>query len=270
MEAARYSPSFNPSLLCITESWSRAVAKVVLILLGFFLLGAAVAFFFSGAFMILTYKSYRVFFQNRFFLLPGWLAIMAALLLVPTSALAMCAPVRNSRPHQGTLMYLLLVLLCLEASSAIMTQIYSVKVGYQLENNMDHFFHRYNRTAPNHYSNEAVDTIHKQLKCCGIYNYTDWIVALPTHLQMGHFFAPKSCCEEAYLGCNGNISQLEMLFQEGCLKKLEERLHLVMQCVAWCCTVVGCLEMLVAVSNGILMREQPFQDFRILDSAAFS
>ncbi|XP_028568215.2 tetraspanin-3-like [Podarcis muralis] len=270
MKRVQLNPSFNPSLMCITESWSRALAKVVLTLLGFLLWGAAVALVLGGAFVILTYRSYGVFFQNRFFLVPGWLAIMAALLLVPTGALAICAPVKNSRLHQGTLMYFLLVLLCLEASSTIMTHVYCVKAGHQLKNSMDHFFLQYNRTAPHHRSNRAVDATHKQLKCCGIDNYTDWTAALPTHLQAGHVFAPESCCKEAYLDCRGDVSQPEKLFKEGCLQRLEGRLHFVMGYMAWCCMVVVWLEMLAALSNGILMKEQPFQDFQILDSAAFS
>uniref|UniRef100_A0A8D2KZ72 Tetraspanin n=1 Tax=Varanus komodoensis TaxID=61221 RepID=A0A8D2KZ72_VARKO len=256
---------FSPSLLCITEPWSRAFAKVALTLLGFFLWGAALALLFGGTFVILTYENYRSFFQNKFFLVPGWLAIGAALLLFPTGALAMCAPLRNSRHQQGTLMYLLLVLLCLETSSAIMAQIYSAKAGYQLKNIMDYSFHLHNQTIPM----EAVDSIHKQLKCCGVYNYTDWMVALPTRLQAGRVLAPESCCKETYLDCTGDVSQPEKLFNEGCLKKLDERLRFVMCYLAWCCLVVGCLEMLAAISNGILMKEQPFQDFQILDSAVF-
>uniref|UniRef100_A0A670JMN9 Tetraspanin-3-like n=1 Tax=Podarcis muralis TaxID=64176 RepID=A0A670JMN9_PODMU len=242
MKRVQLNPSFNPSLMCITESWGRALAKVVLTLLGFLLWGAAVALVLGGAFVILTYRSYGVFFQNRFFLVPGWLAIMAALLLVPTGALAICAPVKNSRLHQGTLMYFLLVLLCLEASSTIMTHVYCVKAGHQLKNSMDHFFLQYNRTAPHHRSNRAVDATHKQLKCCGIDNYTDWMAALPTRLQAGHVFAPESCCKEAYLDCRGDVSQPEKLFKEGCLQRLEGRLHFVMGYMAWCCMVVVWLE----------------------------
>ncbi|XP_062984803.1 tetraspanin-3-like [Elgaria multicarinata webbii] len=270
MKGVRVSPNFRPSLSCVTEPWSRAFAKVGLTLLGFFLWGAAVALLFGGAFVILTYETYRPFFQNKFFLVPGWLAIGAALLLFPAGALAMCTPLKNSRHQQGALMYLLLVLLCLEASSAVMTQIYSARAGHQLKNSMGCFFLRYNQTVPSLCGMEAVNTIHKQLKCCGLYNYTDWMVPLPNHLPTGRAFAPETCCKETYLDCNGDVNQPEKLFNEGCLQKLEERLHFVMHYLAWCCLAVGCLEMLAAISNGILMKEQPFQDFRILDSAAFS
>ncbi|KAL8203046.1 UNVERIFIED_CONTAM: hypothetical protein K2H54_036782 [Gekko kuhli] len=250
---------------------SRAFAKVLLTLLGFCLWGTAVAFLFGGAFVIVTYKSYKAFFQNPFFPLPGCLALVTAFLLFLTGALAMLTPVKSSRPHQGTLMYLLVVLFCLEASSGIVTQLYSTQEAYHMTSSVSSLFHQYNRMVPNYPSNEAVDAIQQQLQCCGIYNHTDWsVLALPNHLQTGPVFAPKSCCKEVALECSDNVSQPEELFEEGCLQKLEKRLHFVRHYLNWCCVVVGCLEMLTVISNGVLMKQQPFQDFRILDSANFS
>ncbi|KAJ7335406.1 hypothetical protein JRQ81_013347, partial [Phrynocephalus forsythii] len=250
-------------------SWSRAFAKVTLIVLGFFLWGAAVALLFGGSFVILTYQIYRIFIHNPFFIVPGWLAITAAFLLFPSGMLAMYEPVRHSRPHRGTLMYLLLVLLCLEASSAVMTQVYLSNTSDQLKTNMPPFFLGCNRTAPVHCGREAVDTIHKQLKCCGISNYTDWMRVPHNHLRTRPALVPESCCKETFLDCRGNMSQPEKLYKEGCLKKLEERLHFVKQYMVWCCAAVAFLEILAALCNGVLMKEQPFQDFRLLESATF-
>uniref|UniRef100_A0A8D0E696 Tetraspanin-3-like n=1 Tax=Salvator merianae TaxID=96440 RepID=A0A8D0E696_SALMN len=237
MKRVCFGPSFNPSLLCITETWSRAFAKIVLHVLGLLLWGAALALLLGGGFVILTYKNYRLFIPNGFFLVPGYLAVMAGLFLLPTGAVAMCAPIRNSRPHQGTLMYLLLLLFCLEASSAVMIQLYSAKVEQQLKNGMDHFFPEYN-WSPNHHTIDTVPAIHRQqLKCCGVYNYTDCLKAQPSSLLAGPASAPGRCCKENYLDCNDCLSQLEKLFKEGCLEKLEGRLQFVTQYVLWnyCC-----------------------------------
>lgn len=263
----------SPPLLCTTETWSRAFAKVLLTLFGFCLWGAAVAFLFGGAFVVVTYKSYKVVFQNAFFPLPGCLALVTAFLLFLAGALAMLTPAKNSRPYQGTLMYLLVVLFCLEASTAVMTQLYSTQEASRLTSSMSSLFHQYNRMVPNHPGNEAVDAVQQQLQCCGIYNYTDWCVLLPTHpnhLQRGPVSAPQSCCKEAALDCTDHGSRPRNLFEEGCLQKLEKRLDFVRRYMNWCCVVVGCLEVLTVISNGVLMKQQPFQDFRILDSANFS
>lgn len=262
--------NFNPFLVLATESWDRALPKVVLTFVGFFLWGASLLLLFGGLFVIFTYKSYGAFFPNQFFLLPGWLAILTAALLFPAGLLAIYVPVKSSHYSQGILMYLLLVLFCLETSSVAMTQVYSAKACYQLRSSLNHFFHRYNWTFPHHCSTEMVDSIHKQLKCCGIYNYTDWTEGLPKSLQSGHILVPESCCKETFLDCNGDLNQPEKLFKEGCLMKLQKRLRFITQYMVWCCVLVICLEVLAAVSNGILMKAPPAPNFGILDSSAFS
>ncbi|XP_039204552.1 tetraspanin-3-like [Crotalus tigris] len=262
--------SFNPFLLLATEPWETALPKVVLTFIGFFLWGVSLLLLLGGIFLILTYKSYGAFFPNQFFLLPGWLAILTAGLLFPAGLLAVYIPVKSSHYHQGTLMYLLLVLFCLEASSLTMTQVYSAKACYQLKSSLGHFFHQYNWSFPHHCSTEIVDSIHKQLKCCGIYNYTDWTEGLPKYLQSGHVFVPESCCKETFLDCSGDLNKSEKLFKEGCLMKLKKRLHFITHYMVWCGVLVICLEVLAAVSNGILMKAPPAQDFHMLDSSAFS
>ncbi|XP_019410318.1 PREDICTED: tetraspanin-3-like [Crocodylus porosus] len=267
----RFTPCFLP-LYCTMDSWIRPFARVLLILLGLVLWGAAAALAFGGAFVILTYKNYRWFFQNCFLLLPGWLAVVAAFLLLPTGALAIGIPARNSRYQQGTFMYLLVVLFCLEASVAMLAHIYPDKMGSELKGTLGHLFHQYNGTHSHCPSNRAVDIIQKQLQCCGVYNYTDWVkAALPVscHLQARSICVPESCCKETF-HCSGDVNQSAQLFQEGCLKKLNYRLHFVMHFVFWCCAVLACLQVLAAISNGILMKHRPFQDLRILDSAVFS
>uniref|UniRef100_A0A8C5RSI7 Tetraspanin n=1 Tax=Laticauda laticaudata TaxID=8630 RepID=A0A8C5RSI7_LATLA len=179
-----------------------ALPKVILTFIGFFLWGASLLLLFGGIFVILTYKSYGVFFPNQFLILPGWLAILAAVLLFPAGLLAVSIPVRSSHYSQGILMYLLLVLFCLETSSVAMTQVYSAKACYQLKSSLDHIFHQYNWSFPHHCSTEIVDSVHKQLKCCGISNYTDWTEGLPKYLHSGHILVPKSCCKETFLDCN--------------------------------------------------------------------
>uniref|UniRef100_A0A8C8RF03 Tetraspanin n=1 Tax=Pelusios castaneus TaxID=367368 RepID=A0A8C8RF03_9SAUR len=178
------------------ESWIRPLARVILVLLGLVLWAAAAALVFGGAFMILTYKNYNSFFRDCFLLVPGWLGIVSAFLLLLTGALALCIPMRNSRYQQGTFMYLLVVLLCLEASSAVLAQVYCDRLTSELGYIMAHFFHQYNGTYSHHPSNRAVDVIQRQLQCCGVHNYTEGV--------------PESCCKE-----------------EGCLKKLDYRLQFV-------------------------------------------
>ncbi|XP_074850818.1 tetraspanin-3-like [Carettochelys insculpta] len=269
MKGVRYRANLLP-LYCTTESWVRPLARALLALLGLILWAAATALVFGGAFVILTYRNYKSFFGDWFLLVPGWLAIVSAFLLLPTGAFALRIPTRNSRYLQGTFMYLLVVLLCLEASSAVLAHIYPDRMSSELNSTMGHLFHQYNGTLPHHPGSRAVDIIQRQLQCCGVHNYTDWVKSASSHVHDRNICAPESCCKETYSDCTGDLSQSEQLFQEGCLSKLNHRLQFVMGYLFWCCVVVACLAVSAVISNGILMRQRPFQDFRILDSATFS
>ncbi|XP_009675124.1 tetraspanin-36 [Struthio camelus] len=260
------------SFHCSEDSWIRSFARTLLMFLGLVLWGAAAALAFGGAFVILMYKNYECFLQESFLPLPGWLAIAAAIVLLPTGILAISISAKSSRYRQGVLMYLLLILLCLEMSSAVLAQIYSTRMASELKSTMGHLFYQYSGPYSENPGSRAVDKIQRKLQCCGVQNYTDWVTAATVSwdLPAEKACVPKSCCKEKFSHCRGDLCQLEQLFQEGCLRKLEDQLHFVMLYVFWCCTVLSILELLAGFSNGILMRHQPFQDLRILDSATFS
>ncbi|XP_009582648.1 PREDICTED: tetraspanin-3-like [Fulmarus glacialis] len=259
------------SLWRYEDSWLRPFARSLLRFLGFVFWGIAAALAFGGIFVILMYKNYRYLFQEFFLSLPGWLAVLAALILLPTGLLAISISVKGSRYQQGALMYLLLVLLCLEISSGVLAQFYSIRMASELKRTMGYLVYQYNGAPSKGPGSRAVDAIQRKLQCCGVQNYTDWLKATAAswHLPAEKARVPESCCKEKYSHCRGDLGHLEQLFQEGCLKKLEDRLHFIMLYVFWCCTVLSVLELLAGVSNGILMRHQPFHDLRILDSSTF-
>ncbi|XP_072717045.1 tetraspanin-3-like [Ciconia boyciana] len=260
-----------PSLWRCEDSWLRPFARYLLRFLGFIFWGMAAALACGGVFVILMYKNYRYLFQESFFSLLGWLAVAAALILLPTGVLAVSISVKSSRYQQGALMYLLVVLLCLEMSSAVLAQFYSIWMASELKSTMGYLVYQYNGTHSWGPGSRAVDAVQRKLQCCGVQNYTDWLgaTAASWHLPDEKAHVPESCCKEKDSHCRGDLGHLEQLFQEGCLKKLEDWLSFIMLYVFWCCTVLSFLELLAGVSNGILMRHQPFHDLRILDSSTF-
>ncbi|KFP53968.1 Tetraspanin-3, partial [Cathartes aura] len=231
----------------------RPFARSLLRFLGFIFWGTAAALAFGGVFLILMYKNYRYFFWESFLALPGWLAVAAALILLPTGVLATSVSAKSSRYQQGALMYLLLILLWLEISSAVLAQFYSIRMASELKSTMGYLVYQYNGTHSQGPGSRPVDVVQRKLQCSA-----SW------HLPAEEARVPESCCKEKYSHCRGDLHHLEQLFQEGCLKKLEDQLHFVMLYVFWCCTVLSILELLAGVSNGILMRHQPFHDVRIL------
>ncbi|KAM6363040.1 tetraspanin-3-like [Pluvialis apricaria] len=254
-----------PSLWFYEDYWLRSFARFLLWLLGFIFWGTAAALAFGGALVIMMYENYRHLFQESFLSLPGWLAVAAALVLLPTGVLAISISAKSSRYQQGALMYLLLVLLCLEMSSALLAQFYSVQIASERKRIMGYLVYQYNGTRSQGPGVSAVDVLQSKLQCCGAQNYMDWLKATAASWHL----PAESCCKK-YSRCRGDLRHLEQLFQEGCLKKLENGLHFVMTCLFWCCTVLSILELLAGVSNGILMRYHPLHSLRFLDSSTFS
>ncbi|KAM9167406.1 tetraspanin-36-like [Mergus octosetaceus] len=253
------------------DSWVRIFARSLLMVLGFLFLGCAAALAFGGFFVILLCKNYQDFFQETFLSLPGWLAVVAALVLLPTGILAVSISTKSSRYQQGAFMLLLLILLCLQVSSTVLAQLYSIQMANDLKSMMGHLFYRYNETRSQAPGSSAVDVVQKRLQCCGVQNYTDWLktASASWHLLAENAHVPGSCCKEKYSVCRGELHQLEQLFQEGCLRKLEDQLHFATLYLFCCCVVLTVIELLAGASNGILMRHQPFHDLRVLESSTF-
>ncbi|XP_059692959.1 LOW QUALITY PROTEIN: tetraspanin-3-like [Haemorhous mexicanus] len=256
-----------PSLWGYEYTYLRSFARSVLGFLDFIFWGTAVAQMFGGVSVILMFKNYRCLFQESYLSLPGWLALATALTLLPTGVLAVSISVKCSRYQQGTFTYLLLLLLCLEMSSAAPARSYCVRTASQLESAISYLVHQHNWTCSQDPGNSAVEVIQRKLQCCGVHNYTDRLKASSLYHPA---CVPESCCKQKHSHCRGDLGHVEQLSEEGCLKKLEDQLYFSMLYVFWCCTVLSILDLLAAVSNGILMRCQPFHELHILDSYIFS
>ncbi|NWW15248.1 TSN3 protein, partial [Falcunculus frontatus] len=239
----------------------RIFAQSLLRSLGFIFWGTAAAQAFGGVLVILMFKNYRYLFQESYWSLPGWLALATALVLLPTGVLAVS--IQRSRNKQGTLMYLLLLLFCLETSSAALAHSYYIRAASHLESSMGYLVDQHNWTCSQDPGNSAVDVMQRKLRCCGVHNYTDWLKASSSSWHHPAC-VPESCCKETHSHCRGDLGHVEQLSKEGCLKKLEDQLCFAMMYVFWCCTLLSILELLAGVSNGILMRRQPFHELSIL------
>uniref|UniRef100_A0A8C3GJM8 Uncharacterized protein n=1 Tax=Cairina moschata TaxID=8855 RepID=A0A8C3GJM8_CAIMO len=168
----------------------------------------------------------------------------------------------SSRYQQGAFMHLLLILLCLQVSSAVLAQLYSIQMTSDLKSTMGHLFYQYNGVHSQAPGSSAVDVVQKRLQCCGVQNYTDWLKTASTswHLLAENARVPESCCKEKYSVCRGELHQLEQLFQEGCLRKLEDHDRLVFLGIficptfllkpifAWLC---GCISVLRVVRGSV-------------------
>ncbi|NXM80428.1 TSN3 protein, partial [Oenanthe oenanthe] len=240
----------------------RSFARSVLRFLGLIFCGTAAVQVFGGVSVILMINNYRYLFQESYLSLSGWLAFATALTLLPAGLLAVSLSFKYSSIRQGTFMYLLVFLLCLEMSSAALALSYSVKTTSQLESAMGYLVHQHNWKCSQDPGNSSMDVIQRKLQCCGVHNYTDW---LKTSSSRHHSACvPESCCKEKHSHCRGDLGHVEQLSDEGCLKKLEDQVRFAMLYIFWTCTVLSILELLAAASNGYLMTHQPFRELCIL------
>ncbi|XP_067863324.1 leukocyte surface antigen CD53-like [Heptranchias perlo] len=94
---------------------------------------------------------------------------------------------------------LLLLILLIEVTAAIIIFFYDSQIDTFIEDDMKLGLKKLQRDNVTGIA-EAWDTIHAQLKCCGVVNYTDWGNAVPS-----------SCCLEKSGTCDSQNA-----FQTGC------------------------------------------------------
>ncbi|XP_030074594.1 tetraspanin-3 [Microcaecilia unicolor] len=243
------------------------LSRPLLAFLGFLCWGVAGIMAFGGAFLILTYQNHKYFFRDYYILVPGWLAVIVALLLILIGILGVCIPIKESRFQQGSFLFFIIVVLCLEVSAAVMSYLSVNRIEYELST-VGKVFGQYNGSDYDDGS-RAVDTLQKQLKCCGVDSYTDWQTT-SWFIHSGSTNVPVSCCKSMDTTCFGDVIQPDLLYQKGCLRKLQNQLKLFVMFLFWSSITAIALAVLAAVSDGALMGQRPFQDYRILDSATFT
>ncbi|XP_054253618.1 tetraspanin-3-like [Indicator indicator] len=258
------------SLWCYDDSWLRTFNSYLLKFLGYIFWFSAAVVALVGVPMILIYRNYRSLFQESFLYLSGWLAVATAITLLPIGLLAISVSAKSSRYKQGALMYLLLVLLCLAMSSAVLAQ-FSLQTTSKLKTTMGYLVSQYNGTPSKDPGSGAVDKVQRRLRCCGVGNYTDWLktTASSWHLPAERHHVPESCCKERHSDCTGDLNHLDQIFQEGCLKKLEDWFDFLMLYVFWCSVVLSVLGLVTTVINGLLKKYESFHSLQFLDSYTF-
>ncbi|KAJ1084835.1 hypothetical protein NDU88_004981 [Pleurodeles waltl] len=222
---------------------------------------------YAGVSLFLTCRYFQYFFQDPYFILPSALAIAAAGVLFFTGLLGCCITTKDARCQQGTFMYFIVILFCLEASAAILGYIYSNRIDYELSS-MEDVFMKYNGSSPD-LNSRKVDQLQEKLECCGVHNYTDWSdVPWQPHSINGS--VPESCCIKSYSNCTGDMSYPELLYQKGCQGTLHQKLQRFLKYIYWGSVGAIAVEILAALIDCVLMGRQSFQDYRILDSETFA
>uniref|UniRef100_A0AAR2LUV9 Tetraspanin n=1 Tax=Pygocentrus nattereri TaxID=42514 RepID=A0AAR2LUV9_PYGNA len=168
-------------------------SKTVLIFLNLIFWATAGILCYIGAYVFITYDDYDHFFEDIYTLIPSVVIIAVGTLLFVIGFIGCCATIRES--HCGL---------------AAFISVYLSEVNHSIQK----VYNEYNGTSSDAPS-RAVDYVQRQLHCCGIHNYSDWMHT-PWFTESRNHSVPVSCCKSTISNCSGTLARPGDLYPEGC------------------------------------------------------
>ncbi|XP_056123285.1 tetraspanin-3b [Rhinichthys klamathensis goyatoka] len=199
-------------------------SKTVLVFLNLIFWAAAGILCYIGAYVFITYDDYDHFFEDIYTFIPAMVIIAVGTLLFVIGLIGCCATIRESPCGLVTFSAVLLLVFATEVVVVVLGYIYRAKVEAVVNQSIQKVYNEYkgtNTDAPS----RAVDYVQRQLYCCGIHNYSDW---MNTHwfIESKNNSVPVSCCKPTISNCTGTLMRPGDLYPEGCevlvVKKLKD------------------------------------------------
>ncbi|XP_019953639.2 tetraspanin 37 [Paralichthys olivaceus] len=215
----------------------------------------------SGVYLLMKYWQGSFYFSNNYITMPAILTLVSAAFLIASGCIGLWLSFWDSTFLQGLLVYLLVVVFCLESTATGLAYFHSVKLDSETTS-LSGVFQNYTGNSHDP-SSQAVDTTQKQLQCCGVHGYKDWLKTSWFN-RTGGLKVPQSCCNSTFVSCNGTVKQPWQLYTQGCQVKLEMALQFVLSFIIWGFPVVFLVEIVVLIMAAQLMRERPFLEYHIL------
>uniref|UniRef100_A0A8C1MAQ5 Tetraspanin 37 n=1 Tax=Cyprinus carpio TaxID=7962 RepID=A0A8C1MAQ5_CYPCA len=136
----------------------------------------------GGSFFLHKYKVYGVFFSSIYIILPANLAIAGGVVLLISGCI-------------GCSVLCIFSLLC---------------VCYIDIKHLFYVFQNYSGNSQDP-DTKAVNALQRELQCCGVKNYTDWLET-PWFNHSGKYEVPLSCCNNTFHSCNGTLDSPQLLY----------------------------------------------------------
>ncbi|XP_057199881.1 tetraspanin-3b [Triplophysa rosa] len=199
-------------------------SKTVLVFLNLIFWVSACILCYIGAYVFITYDDYDHFFEDIYTFIPSMVIIAVGTLLFVIGFIGCCATIWESHCGLTTFSVVLLLLFATEVVVVVLGYIYRAKVEAVVNHSIQNVYNEYkgtNKDAPS----RAIDYVQRQLHCCGIHNYSDW---MNTHWfnQSKNNSVPVSCCKPNISNCTGTLMRPGDLYPEGCevlvVKKLKD------------------------------------------------
>ncbi|XP_023669039.2 tetraspanin 37 [Paramormyrops kingsleyae] len=240
----------------------RRISKITLRIACQCLWLAALVVGLSGMYLLVNFRQTGLLFHNIYLILPAIVALISAAVLLASGGIGCWMSIRDSTVLQAAFVYLLVIVFCLEATASVLSYVNIGKVHSEFEPFWG-MFQNYTGDKQDFNSN-AVDAIQEEFQCCGVHNYSDWF-GTPWFNRTGKIQVPHSCCNITFDTCNGTLDRPGLLYPQGCQAKLEGGWMFVLYFIIISSAVVAVIQVVGLVTAAQLMRDQPLQEYRILD-----
>ncbi|CAB1323183.1 unnamed protein product [Coregonus sp. 'balchen'] len=180
-------------------------SKTVLVFLNLIFWAAAGILCYVGAYVFITYDDYDHFFEDVYTLIPA-VSIIAFVII-------------------------LLLVFVTEVAVVVLGYIYRSKVEDEVNHSIQKVYNEYNGTNTDA-SSRAIDYVQRQLHCCGIHTYSDWMNTRWFNESRNNS-VPVSCCKPNVSNCTGSLARPGDLYPEGCEALVVKKLKEIMMYVIW-------------------------------------
>lgn len=219
------------------------VVKFLMFVFNFLFVVCGIALIAIGSWVLATSSKYSKLFEEESFLAAPIILIVAGVVIFFIAFLGCCGAIRENRCMLITFGTFLILISILEIAAGI--------TGYVYRNSIDTTVSKVTRKNLDMYgqgdkpTDDFVDLLQHDLKCCGSSNYTDWA---STKWANSHALSvPDSCCKTEEKGCGVGklpLDPLQTINQVGCYSKFKEFFESKILIVAGIGIGIGLVELL--------------------------
>ncbi|KAM4706448.1 tetraspanin-36-like [Discoglossus pictus] len=234
-------------------------SKSFLLLLSLIFMGAAAGLCYVGVTLISTYRHYEDFLSNSYLMLPAVITLCVSVLMFIIGILGCCSTLKESGFGMGCFLVLISIIFAAGVVSLILGLVYRDKINPGLEDNMNTLFQKYDGK---NLESSAIDFMQKEIMCCGVKNYTDWMKT-PWY-NASNPSVPISCCMKNRTACTGKISETNQIYHEGCDVKLEHVLQSILSYALLVLLGFAIIELLGIISICVIMCKPAAHGYQLL------
>ncbi|XP_071488805.1 CD63 antigen-like isoform X1 [Diadema antillarum] len=216
----------------------------------FFVLGIGIII--GGSLTLTVYQEYVSFTGDTGTAIPIALICIGVFIFL-TGFFGCCGAIKENYCMLGAYAAIMVVLLILELAAGIAGYVLRDDIDNLVDENMRDLMPQYNSSES---TQKLFDDMQKNLKCCGVSNYTEWF---GFNMTIDYYMVPESCCKNQQQGCNMDISPDPVtagrrIYTNGCYDNLKDLLITNIGIVAGVAIGIAVIEVFGIIFACCLMR----------------